>query len=165
MAVTDLIPWKKSDNRLALRQREIDPFSTLREEIDQIFSRMLGDWTGRNLFNTGMRTFMPTVDIKETGKEIRVTAELPGLDQKDLNVSMLDGMLTIKGEKREEHEDDKGETYRCECRYGAFERMVQLPAEVDINNVRASFKRGVLKITLPKTKEAQSNRRVVPIET
>lgn len=164
MAVTDLIPWKRNDNRLALSRPAADPFGALRQEIDQMFGRTLGDWTGRNSFNTGMRTFMPTVDVKETAKEFRVTAELPGMEEKDLELSLLDGMLTIKGEKREEHEEEKGETYRCERQYGAFARTISLPAEVDADKVKASFRHGVLKVTLPKTKEAQSNRRVIRVE-
>ncbi|HJT79916.1 MAG TPA: Hsp20/alpha crystallin family protein [Chthoniobacterales bacterium] len=114
----------------------MDPFLSLRQEIDQVFDNMLGDWTGRSLFNSGLQNFIPTVDVKETSKEIRVTAELPGLEQKDIQVSLLEGMLTIKGEKREEHEEEKGETYRCERQYGAFERTIALPAGVDADLAR-----------------------------
>jgi HSP20 family protein len=163
--MTSLIPWKKSNNQLAARQRELDPFLRLRQDIDQMFDGMLGDWTGRmNLFDRA-QSFMPIVDVHETAKEIRVTAELPGLDEKDIEVSLLDGALYIKGEKREEHEEEKGETYRCERQYGAFQRVIDLPSEVDSDKIKASFKKGVLKVTLPKTKEAQSNRRVIPVET
>ena len=166
MAITDLIPWKNPGNPLATRQQTADPFGGLRQEIDQMFNGVLGDWTGRtNLFSSGMQSFMPTIDVKETAKEIRVSAELPGLEENDIEVSLLEGVLRITGEKREEHEEEKGDTYRCERQYGRFQRMVQLPAEVDADNVKASFKKGVLKITLPKTKEAQSNRRLIPVES
>jgi HSP20 family protein len=163
MAMTDLIPWRKSNDTLAVRQRETDPFMRLRQNIDRMFDNVLGDWTGRmNMFD---RAFMPTVDVRETAKEIRVTAELPGLEQKDIEVSLLNGALWIKGEKHEEHEEEKGEIYRCERQYGSFQRMVELPAEVDADKIKASFKKGVLNVTLPKTKEAQSNRRVITVET
>lgn len=166
MAITDLIPWKKTDDRLALRHREMDPFMQMRQEIDQMFNGMLGDWsTPINLLDRRLGSWIPNIDVAETGKEIRVTAELPGLEEKDLEVSVLDDALTIKGEKREEHEEDKGDVYRSECQYGRFERTIPLPAPVDVDNVRALFKKGLLKITLPKTKEAQSNRRVISVQT
>ena len=165
MAMTDLIPWKKPNNALALRPREVDPFSRLRQDIDQMFGDMLGNWTGRmSLFNRGDQDFMPTIDVRETAKEIRVTAELPGLDEKDLEVSILDNSLRIKGDKREEHEEEKGDVFHCERQYGMFERVIPLPAEVDADKVKAAFKKGVLKVTLPKTKESQPNR-LIPVET
>lgn len=165
MAMKSLIPWNKPNNQLTTRQREYEPFLRLRQDIDQMFNGMLGDWTGgMNLFDR-TQSFMPIVDVNETAKEIRVTAELPGMKEKDLEVSLLDGSLYIQGEKREEHEEEKGENYRCERQYGAFQRVVALPSEVDADKIKASFKKGVLKVTLPKTKEAQSNRRVIPVQT
>ena len=108
---------------------------------------------------------MPQVDVRETAKEIRVTAELPGMEEKDIEVSLLDGAITIKGEKSEEHEEEKGDVHRSERHYGMFERTIPLPSEVDVEKVNATFRKGVLKITLPKTKEAQSNRRVIPVQS
>jgi len=161
MAMTDLIPWRKSDDPLAVRQRESDPFMRLRRNIDQMFDNMLGDWSGP--MNGLDRAFMPTVDVHESAKEIRVTAELPGLEEKDIEVSLLNGALWIKGEKQEEQEEDKGDVYCCERRYGSFQRMVELPTEVDADKIKASFKKGVLKVTLPKTKQA--SRRVISVES
>jgi HSP20 family protein len=161
----ELIPWKKNNDRLALRRREMDPLGELRQEIDQIFNGFLGDWTGRiNLLDRRLGSFMPEVDVTETGKEVRVTAELPGMEEKDLEVSLIDGALTIRGEKREEHEEEKGDYYHSERQYGAFERIIPLPSEVDADKAKASFKKGVLKITLPKTEEARSSRKTIPIE-
>ena len=166
MAMKELIPWKKNNDRLAVRRREMDPFGELGQQIDQIFNGLLGDWTGRiNILDRRLSNFMPEVDVTETGKEVRVTAELPGMEEKDLEVSLIDGALTIRGEKHEEHEEEKGEYYHSERQYGAFERMISLPSEVDADKAKASFKKGVLKITLPKTKEAQSSRRVIPVES
>ncbi len=166
MAITDLIPWKKNENSLAVRRREMDPFIQMRREIDQMFNGMLGDWTGpMNLLDRRLGSWMPHVDVNETAKEIRVTAELPGMEEKDLEVSLVEGALTIKGEKSEEHEEEKGDVHRSERQYGMFERTIPLPSEVDVDKVKASFKKGVLKISLPKTKEAQSNRRVIPVQS
>jgi HSP20 family protein len=166
MAITDLIPWKKNEDSLAVRRREMDPFMQMRREIDQMFNGMLGDWTGpMNLLDRRLGSWMPQVDVSETAKEIRITAELPGMEEKDLEVSLVEGALTIKGEKSEEHEEEKGDVHRSERQYGMFERTIPLPSEVDVEKVKASFKKGVLKITLPKTKEAQSNRRVIPVQS
>src|SRR4051812_33742021 len=151
MATTDLIPWKKTESEPALRRRPGDPFTALRGEIDNMFDGMLRDWTGRRpIFRGGAELFVPSIDMKETAKEIRITAELPGLEEKDLEVSLLNRMLRITGEKREEHEEETGDTYQCERQFGRFERMIELPAEVDAEQVKASFKKGVLKVVLPK---------------
>jgi len=167
MAITDLVPWKKPNDKLTVRSGQIDPFLRMRQEIDEIFNGMLGEWSGRmGLFNRGgTGSFMPVVEVTDTVKEIRVIAELPGLDEKDLEVSLLDGSLWIKGEKREEQEEERGDIYSSERCYGSFERVIALPAEVDPAKIQASFKKGVLKVTLPKTKEAQSSRRLIPVET
>ena len=167
MAITDLIPWKKNDeSALAMRRRETDPFAQFSREIDRMFDGMLGDWTRpMNLLDRSLGSWMPQIDVRETAKEIRVAAELPGLEEKDIQVSLLDGALTIKGEKSEEHEEEKGDVHRSERQYGMFERTIPLPSEVDFEKVNATFKKGVLKVTLPKTKEAQSNRRVIPIQS
>ncbi len=167
MAITDLIPWKKNEeNALALRRREVDPFAQFRREMDNMFEGMLGDWTRpMNLLDRRLGSWMPQIDVRETAKEIRVTAELPGMEEKDIQVSLLDGALTLKGEKSEEHEEEKGDVHRSERRYGMFERTIPLPSEVELDKVNATFKKGVLKVTLPKTKEALSNRRVIPVQS
>jgi HSP20 family protein len=166
MAITDLIPWKKNDEKaLAMRRRELDPFAQFRRGIDQMFDGMLDNWARpMNLLDRSLGSWMPQIDVRETAKEIRVTAELPGMEEKDLEVSFLDGALTIKGEKNEEHEEEKGDVHRSERQYGMFERTIPLPSEVDVDKVKATFKKGVLKITLPKTREAQTNRRLIQIE-
>lgn len=164
MAITDLVPWEKTSNDLAVRGRELDPFARMRQGIDEMFNDMLGDWTGRMNVN-GSDSFLPQVEIKDTTREIRVTAELPGLEQKDLEVSIVDGALCLKGEKREEHEEEKGDVYRSERRYGAFERMIPLPVEVEPDKIKASYRNGVLKVILPKSKDAQSSRQVIPVES
>jgi HSP20 family protein len=129
MAITDLVPWKKPNDKLTVRSGQIDPFLRMRQEIDEIFNGMLGEWSGRmGLFNRGgTGSFMPVVEVTETVKEIRVIAELPGLDEKDLEVSLLDGSLWIKGEKREEHKEERGDVYSSERCYGSFERVIPLP--------------------------------------
>ncbi len=166
MAMTSLIPWRKNNRSLAFGGRSSDPFTALRQEIDTMFNGALGDWTGTPFQRAGQATmFMPNIEVKDTGKEIRVIAELPGMEEKDIDVSLLDGSVQITGEKREEQVEEKGDIYHSERQYGRFERVIQLPAEVDTDKAKASFKNGVLKIALPKTKEAQSSRRVIPVES
>jgi HSP20 family protein len=167
MAITDLIPWNRTARPLGMRRREMDPFSSLRREIDRVFSDFLNDWPwmGRmSLFDRQFSTFMPTVDVTETDKEFCVTAELPGMEEKDIEVSYSDGGLTIKGEKREEREETRGDYYHSERQFGAFERTIPLPEDVNPDKAKASFKKGVLKITLPKTEEARSHKKTIPIE-
>lgn len=167
MAITDLIPWNRTARPLGMRRREMDPFGSLRREIDRVFSDFLNDWSwmGRmSLFDRQFSTFMPTVDVTETDKEFCVTAELPGMEEKDIEVSYSDGGLTIKGEKREEREESRGDYYHSERQFGAFERTIPLPEDVNPDKAKASFKKGVLKITLPKTEEARSHKKTIPIE-
>jgi HSP20 family protein len=106
----------------------MDPFAQMSQDIDQMFQGMLGDWSGRmNLFNRAGQVFMPTIDVKDTAKEIRATAELPGLEEKDIELSLVDRALWIKGEKREEHEEEKGDVYQCERQYGSVRTYDSAP--------------------------------------
>jgi HSP20 family protein len=134
--------------------------------MDQLFETFLSEWPARtSLVDRRVGSFVPDIDIQETEKEVRVTAELPGLDEKEVEITLTQGALSIKGEKREEHEEKQGDMHRAECRYGMFERTVQLPEYLDADKAKATFKKGVLKVILPKTPEAQSTRRRIPVES
>lgn len=104
------------------------------------------------------REFMPAFDVSETENELIVKAEVPGMEKKDIDISLSDGVLTIKGEKRQEKEDKKEHYYTAERRYGAFSRTIPLPVEVDTNKVDATYKEGVLEITLPKSETAKAKK-------
>jgi len=122
------------------------------------FSGMFGSSGGRGFALT------PHVDVTETDKEIVVEAELPGIDEKDVSLSLQDGVLMIRGEKKHEHDEEK-ENYRMmERRYGSFQRSVQLPDTVDEDKVEATFNNGVLKVSLPKRPEAIGKQRKIPIK-
>ncbi len=136
----DLIPW-----------RDRSELSTLRREIDSIFDRFFEGWPFRT---TAGRQWIPSVDISETTKEIIVRAELPGMDPKDIDISIQGNLLTLRGERRQEKEEEGENYHRIERSFGAFSRTLQLPAEVDLEKVNATYKDGVLKITLPKTEAA-----------
>ena len=105
--------------------------------------------------------FQPSVDVVDRGKAIEITAELPGLDKDDVKIAVSDGSLTLSGEKRVESEtNDENGCYRVERAYGSFRRVLPLPEEVNLEKVDARFKNGVLKITLPKTKEGAAARKI-----
>ena len=127
-------------------------------------ARRLNFWT---VLDTGTgRGFplTPHMDVKETDKEIVVETELPGIDEKDVSLALKDGVLTIRGEKKHEHDEEK-ENYRVmERRYGSFQRSLRLPDTVDEDKVEASFNNGVLKVSLPKRPEAIGKQRTIPIK-
>ena len=97
----------------------------------------------------------PKVDVTEDNDNLYVTAEVPGIDKKDVKVSVVGDVLTISGEKKTEQRDEKKNYYRVERNYGSFSRSFTLPAEVNVNNIAAEYKDGVLHVTLPKTEEAK----------
>lgn len=135
---------------------EITPWTGFKREMDRLFDRMRGDWELPALKPIG--EWMPSLDVTEGKDAYVVKAEVPGIEPKEVQVSVDDGVLTIKGEKRQEKEEkaEKAEHYyRAECSYGAFARSVRLPGPVDGGKVSASMKNGVLVITLPKTAAAK----------
>jgi len=154
------------------------PFQNLRQEIDRLFEDFgAGFWrfpTRRSLFETepfwrraALAPSAPAVDVVEKETAYEVTAELPGMDEKNIELTVADDMLTIKGEKREEKEEKKKDYYLSERRFGSFERSFRLPEGVEPDKVEASFKKGVLTVTVPKTPEAQkkSKEKKIAIKT
>ena len=140
-----------------------NPFHEFRQEMDKLMENFFDGFDTR-LFGRRSDSFVPQVDVVDTDKEIRVTAELPGLDEKDIEVSLTREALTIKGEKREEKEEKGKDYYRSERSYGSFTRSIPLPVEVDAEKVAASFKKGVLTVKLPKTKQAITETKKVAIK-
>jgi HSP20 family protein len=136
---------------------ERDPFAVLRREMDALFDGFFSDF-GESV--PGLKSFNPRVDVTESDKEIRITAELPGVEEKDVEVSLTRDGITIKGEKRSEKEDKADEHYRLERSYGSFRRSFSLPCEVDSNKANATFKKGVLTVTLPKTEQAAKSKKI-----
>jgi len=147
--------------------RYSDPFSVLRAEMDSLFDSFMSGlpaFPGMSGTSGGPGfALSPQVDVRETEKEIVVEAELPGIDEKDVSLSLQDGILTIRGEKKYTHDQEK-ENYRMmERRYGSFQRSLRLPDTVDEDKVEASFDKGVLKISLPKWPETIGKERKIPI--
>lgn len=109
-------------------------------------------------------SFSPRVDVSETDKEVRVSAELPGMDEKDITVEMDDEAITIRGERKAEKEEKGKNWYTREQSYGSFHRMIPLPASVAGEKANAKFRKGVLTITVPKKEEEQARRKAIKIE-
>lgn len=133
-----------------------NPFMSLQREIDRLFE----DFThGFPAFaGSGAGKLMPSMDVTETDKEIEITAELPGLEEKDVQINVADNLLTIRGEKKGEKEE-KDKNYRLvERSYGAFERTLELPDGVNADAIKASIAKGVLKVTVPKPAPAQAKK-------
>ena len=107
----------------------------------------------------------PPIDLSEDEKAYRITAELPGLDAKDVELSVSDGRLILKGEKRREKEEKEKNYYFSERAYGSFQRVFELPASVEHDKITADFSKGVLTITLPKTAEAQQQAKKIEIKS
>ena len=151
------------------RKRDVaNPFSALKAEVDSLFDSFIGGLPAfSGMFGSsggGGFALTPHMDVTETDKEIVVEAELPGIDEKDVSLALQDGVLTIRGEKKHERDEEK-ENYRMmERRYGSFQRSVRLPDTVDEDKVEATFNNGVLKVSLPKRPEAIGKKRKIPIK-
>jgi len=137
----ELTPWKPFE------------FDRLRREMDLLWESFLGGKPGRRTRLEG--EWLPSLDVTETKGDLLVKAELPGIDPQDIEISLDEGVLTIKGEKKQEKEEKEEGYHLIERNYGSFTRSIQLPKEVQSDKIKASFKNGVLKVVLPKSEEAK----------
>jgi HSP20 family protein len=156
MGMRDLIPWNRGRDLTARRSEEVNPFLTLHREMNRLFDDVfrgfdLTPFGSGRLLDRGLD--WPNVEVSETDKEVKVTAELPGLDEKDVQVELASGVLAIKGEKKTETEDK--DRLFSERTYGHFERRIPID-DVDQDKVSAAFKNGVLTVTMAKAPQAQS---------
>jgi len=154
MSVRDLIPWGRDRSPTVRGGEVMDPILSLHREMNRLFDDFFGG-AGTRLPSVGFGGLgWPQTDVVENDKEYRVTAELPGLEQKDIDLTFQDGVLTLKGEKKVEH---GGEGARYTERYhGRFQRSIGVGPDVDEEKVNASFSNGVLTVVLPKSPEAES---------
>lgn len=169
------LPIKTAAKAPAAPTRESWPFESLHREIDRLFEDFGRGIAfapfGRRAFDfeplwrrTAGPAAAPAVDVAEKDKEYEVTAELPGMDEKNIEVKLSDGLLTIRGEKREEKEEKQKDYHLSERRYGSFERSFRLPEGVDEEKITASFAKGVLKVVLPKTQAAQKSAKKIAVK-
>lgn len=161
---------RRDQGQLATRRR--DPFLSLREEMDRLFDSFLSG------FPTGFPTFgrvpslrsdgeflVPSVDVRESDREVVIEADLPGIDEKDISVTLQDGVLTLRGEKKAETKEERENYHLMERSYGSFQRSLRLPDTVDEDKVEARFDKGVLKITMPKRPDAISRQKRIEIKS
>lgn len=161
MAKKPTVPVEKKS--VPVRREEYHPFALLRQEINSLFDSFFRGFDIEP-FRGRFGTFSPNIDVKETEKDISVTAELPGMDEKDIDVALSGDSLTIKGEKKKEKEEKGKDYYFMERSFGSFSRTIPLPAEIDLDKVKAEFKKGVLTVTLPKTAKAIKEIKKIPVK-
>lgn len=163
MATTDITrPTEKSVSRPR------DVFATMRDEMERVldqFERGFPNWPSLFRRRNGEGAIViPELDVRENNNTITVEAELPGVDEKDVSVTVANGILTIKGEKKQRKEEKTENYYLAERSYGAFERSLRLPDSIDDTKVEAKFDKGVLKVTAAKKPEAVKAERKIEIK-
>ena len=166
MSIKNLVP-RIGRKTLPVRQDEVDPVRDFQREMNRLFGEFFGDFplAGRGREpEWAPAAFLPRVDVSETDAEVKVSAELPGMDEKDITVELQDDVLTLRGEKKGEQEEKGKNWFHREQSYGAFHRSIELPAGVDASKAKAQFKKGVLTFTAPKRAEEQVKRQTVPIQ-
>jgi len=155
MAVRDIIPWSNRGRDISSRRtEEVSPFLSLHREMNRLFDDVFRGFDAP-LFSSDLwdgRAGWPAIEVSETDKEVRVTADLSGLDQKDIDVEYANGALVLRGEKKSESVDQNRRF--SERYYGRFERHIPID-DIEQDNIQASFKNGVLTVTLPRSPAAQ----------
>jgi HSP20 family protein len=162
MALRSLIPFGRSGS--LTRAEDTDPFSALRREVDRMFDDFTQGWAlPATLRGDGF--ISPKVDVAETDKGLELTAELPGIDEKDIDLELADGVLTLKAEHRTEREekDETRKYHLVERSYGTFMRRFALPFEADEDQVEARFDKGVLHVFVPRSAAARAPARKIAI--
>jgi len=134
------------------------PIDLFRRQMDRLFEDFWGETGLMSRFAAGEAAFLPRVDIAESDKEVVVTAELPGLSEKDVEVSLSQGQLVLSGQKKSEREEKDKSFHLVERSYGSFKRVVDLPVALQEDKAQASFKNGVLTVKVPKSAEAKSRK-------
>ena len=157
--------WRRSDSPAA--REEDHPFFSLQRDMNRLFDSFFRDLdvSPTGPWETGMETFSPSIDVREDEKEIVVKAELPGVEDKDVEVLLSGNALTLKGVKREEKEEKEKGYYHMERRYGAFSRVIPLPEGVETEKTEASFKHGILTIRVPRKESAIETGKKIPIKS
>jgi HSP20 family protein len=161
MNVRDLVPWSRGDRERSPspRSEPMSPVVRLQREMNRLFDDMFRGFAGSPF--QGSRGSWPSMDVEETDTEYRVTAELPGLEERDVEVLFQDGVLTVRGEKKLEKEG--GNRTFSERYYGRFERQIALDRDIDESAINATFRNGVLAVTAPKSAQAVERTKRIPI--
>jgi HSP20 family protein len=168
MPITDLLPWNRERSKYELQRRGERSLWDMQRDMNEIFNNFFANPFSiapmQRMMEMG-ESYSPGIDVCETDKEIIITADLPGMDEKNIHLTIEGDVLTISGTKEKETETKEARIYRKERSYGSFSRSITLPGEVDIEKVDASFNKGVLKVSVPKLMEASSTVRKIPIRS
>lgn len=161
---------RKNQTETKLSRRLENPFEGLHRQMNNLFEDFFQDfgtarWPTLWRHDRGVAAATPKFEVAESDAAIHVTAGLPGMDEKDIEVTLDNNLLTVKGEKKQEHEEKKKNYYFSERSYGSFQRVVSVPKGIDKEKVQAQFKKGVLEITLPKTEQARSERKRIAVKS
>lgn len=159
----NLLSKRRSD--AVVRREYQDPVMAIQNEMNRMFDRFFDDPFGLTPFRMErMPAFMPSVDVSETDKEIKVSAELPGMDEKDIEIRLEHDNLVISGEKKSESEEKDKNFHRVERSYGSFQRAIPLESEIVPDKIEAVFQKGVLHVTLPKAESAAGKSHKIEIK-
>ncbi len=165
MSIKDLIVRNQRNNEV-VESDSFFPFSSFSKDINRMFEDFFGDFGSlSNSFFRGDRSsfFTPKVNVSENDEQIDVSAELPGMDEKDIQVSLSENILTIKGEKKKDEEKKGKDFHHIERNYGSFQRTIKMPSEIVNDKIKASFKNGVLNVILPKSEKAKDKVRTIKV--
>jgi len=162
MAIRNLVPKRRGDGGTSLARWESEPFLDLWRDMERVFGLgSIEPFEGELM----PRMFSPALDVRETDNYMQVSAELPGLNKGDVEISVENhNMLVLSGEKKSVEEKKEGGNYHSERYYGSFSRRILLPSDVDFDKAEATFKNGVLTVMLPKTEEAKRKHRKIEIK-
>lgn len=171
MALGEMVPWRWGNLRRSGRdERTLEGFrgdiASLHREMDRLFDSLWNEGLGSSLLSGDWSRMdvTPQLDVTEDDKSFTVTVDLPGMDEKNVDVALSDRVLTIRGKKEEDQETKDKDYYRRERAYGSFRRSIEIPAAVDSSKIDAKFRKGVLTIYLPKTKEAQDKTKHIEVK-
>ena len=164
---TTILPLRRRGNSMPARRENDSPVMAIQNEMNRMFDQFFNDpfailpiASARNISD-----FMPRIDVSETDADMKVTAELPGMEEKDVQLSLEDDALVISGEKKNDVEEKGKNFHRVERSYGSFQRVIPLVSEIQADKVEAVFRNGVLTITLPKTPAATHKTRKIEIKS
>ena len=164
MVAKNMVPEPTGEKKASPAREHMSPFDKFRQDMVNLVDGFFHGW-GSISSDVAMPGFAPKIDVSETEREIKISVELPGMDETDIDVSLTRDILTITGEKKEEKEDRKEGYYYMERSYGSFSRTIPLPVEVDTDKVEAVFTKGVLTVRLPKTAKAIKEAKKVTVRS
>ena len=169
MTIRDRVPrFGRERENTSVARGHWDPFRGFQREINSLFDDFLADFpviSQQHEEGLAPSVFIPKIDVSESDNEMKISAELPGMDEKDISVEIENDSVTIRGERKENKEDKGKNWYRREQSYGSFSRLIPLPSGVEGEKARAKFKKGVLNISVPKKEDEQAKRKTITIET